>query len=105
MGWTPEELAAMAEADAEIERDFRITREERELARDIDRQAKDPRLVRNAQKARERYWKNPEKYRARDRERYWANREKILARQRARYHARKEAERAEMDAGGAGRDG
>ena len=36
MPFTPEELAEMAAADAEIERSFRITSEERRRSRDLD---------------------------------------------------------------------
>ena len=39
MGWTAEELAEMAAADAEIEADFRLTPEDLALALEIDREA------------------------------------------------------------------
>ena len=39
--WTAEELAEMAAADAEIEREFRLCQEDVDLSRRIDRDAKD----------------------------------------------------------------
>lgn len=40
MNFTPEELAEMARADAEIERDFILTAEEAAESRELDRAAK-----------------------------------------------------------------
>lgn len=50
MKFTPEELAEMAAADAEIEKDFSLTREERISANERDREAK-----RENKTARQRY--------------------------------------------------
>lgn len=90
MGWTDEELAAMAAADAEIEADFRLTPEDLALAREIDREAvfdaKDNVAQRLA--ARQRSYRE-------------ANRERLAAQRKAYYEAnrekRKKAERGERD--------
>ena len=39
MGWTAEELAEMARADAEVEAEFRLTNEDLEFSRSLDRYA------------------------------------------------------------------
>ena len=45
MPFTPEELAEMAAADAEIERSFRITSEERRRSRDLDAEGRCDALI------------------------------------------------------------
>lgn len=79
MGWTSEELAEMAAADAEIEATFRLLPEDLERARNQDRLARfealppERRKVAAQQKA----------YRE-------ANREKVAARKKAWYEANRE---------------
>lgn len=128
MGWTPEELAAMAEADAEIERDFVMTPSERRACN--AREPKKKERSKNALASARWYANNREAVLAKNKAYYYDHREAILTRRRkayqenkeekreyhrayyhehadelrakarAKYHARKEAERAEMDAGG-----
>ena len=79
MGWTSEELAEMAAADAEIEATFRLLPEDMERAREQDRLAQfealppERRKVAAQQKA----------YRE-------ANREKVAAQKKAYYEANRE---------------
>ena len=81
--FTPEELAEMAAADAEIDTEFRLTQEDLERSRELDREAK--------------FWALPmekQKVAAQKKSYYEANREKV--RERARnymreYHAKKRA--------------
>ena len=70
-GFTAEELAEMAAADAEIEVDFAITSDEIRLSRHLDRDAIDQRKP-NAESARSAY----------KREYYQANKERIAAQRR-----------------------
>ena len=74
MAFTKEELAAMEQADAEIEKDFVMTDQER-------------------REARERHRADLEKRRARDRENYRKNRETVLTRNK-RWRDRVKAERS-----------
>ena len=77
--FTPEELAEMAAADAEIEAEFRLTQEERDRSRELDREAKFRALPMGKQKAAE-YQKAY----------YEANREKVAAQQKAYREANRE---------------
>ena len=77
--FTPEELAVMAAADAEIEKTFRLTNEDIKRSREADKAAMFDRLP-------------PEKKKiaAYKRAYYEANREKITARRRAYREAKRE---------------
>ena len=82
MPFTQEELAEMAAADAEIERSFRITSEERRRSRALDAEGRCDALIgtdrhRSAAAQREYYEANREKIAAAKKEYYEANREKI----------------------------
>lgn len=98
--FTPEELAEMAAADAEIEKEFRLTQEDLDRSRELDREAKFRALPMEKQKVAE-YQKayreaNREKVAAQKKAYYEANREKV--RERARnymreYRAKKENRR------------
>ena len=79
MGWTSEELAEMAAADAEIEATFRLLPEDLERARNQDRLARFEALPPERRKvaARQKAW-------------YEANREKVAARQKAYREANRE---------------
>lgn len=103
MGFSPEELAEMAAADAEIEKGFRLTREEREACRMRDLAAAN--LLEKAAQ-RQRYYMahkaelnakakayrdaNKEHVAALRKARYEANREEINARRRAMYAEKKQ---------------
>ena len=76
--FTSEELEELRRADAEIDKSFVITQEER---REIKRRDKKPRRVSEATRLR-----NIERCKAY----YWANRETVLAQQKARYEAHRE---------------
>ena len=73
--FTPEELADMAAADAEIDASFRLTNEDIKRSREADKAAMFDRLP-------------PEKKKIAAKQRAYreANREEINAKQRARYH-------------------
>ena len=100
--WTAEELAEMAAADAEIEREFRLCQEDVDLSRRIDRDAKDDRRNNKERKvaAQQKAWyeANREKVAAQQKAYREANREKYNAYQRE-YQRRKRKERkcAEVD--------
>ena len=100
--FTPEELAAMREADEEIEREFRMTQEEyrasgeREKKIRFDGKSRKEREIAAKQRAyRE---ANREEIAAKQRAYYEANREEIAAKQRAYYEANREAWNAYMRA-------
>lgn len=77
--FTPEELAEMAAADAEIEAEFRLTQEDLDRSRELDREAKFRALPMEKQKV------------AAQRKAYReANREKVAAQQKAYYEANRE---------------
>lgn len=80
MSFTPEELAEMARADAEIEREFILTAEEAAESRELDRDALMARKDKNAKAVAE--------YKRRYRE---ANKEALAEYQRRYYEANKEA--------------
>ena len=73
--FTPEELAEMAAADAEIEAEFRLTQEDLDRSRELDREAKFRALPMEKQKVA-----------AQQKAYYEANREKV--RERARNYMR-----------------
>ena len=92
--FTPEELAAMAAADREIEEEFRLTREEWDAAKARDRSSRYDNLdekgrkIAEAQKAY--YEANREKIAEAKKAYYEANREKIAEAQKAYREANRE---------------
>lgn len=91
--FTLEELAEMAAADEEIERDFCLTREERRASMEEDREVRAGRLD-NLARRRLAYQAeyraaNREKIAAYQAEYYAANREKIAARRKAKREKKK----------------
>ena len=81
--FTPEELAEMAAADAEIEENFSLTNEDLKRSRDLDKEAvlgsKDNREKKIAENQRAYYEANREKIAENKRAYREANREKINA--------------------------
>lgn len=77
--FTPEELAEMEAADAEIEAEFRLTQEDLDRSRELDREAKFRALPMGKQKVAE-YQKAY----------YEANREKVAAQRKAYREANRE---------------
>ena len=77
--FTPEELAEMAAADAEIEAEFRLTQEDLDRSRELDREAKFRALPMEKQKVAA----QKKAYRE-------ANREKVAEYQKAYYEANRE---------------
>lgn len=77
--WSPEELAEMAAADAEIEATFRLTNEDLALCARLDKAARAERLDsrRRKESDRQKAW-------------YAANRAKVLAKQKAYKEANRE---------------
>lgn len=77
--FTPEELAELAAADAEIDASFRLTNEDIKRSREADKAAMFDRLP-------------PEKKKIAAKQRAYreANREEINAKQRARYHTKRQ---------------
>ena len=94
MKFTPEELAEMAAADAEIEKSFRLSIAEIKESRERDREAifcgKSKEGKKIAAHQREYYEANREKIAAHQREYREANREKIAAQKREYYEANRE---------------
>lgn len=92
MGFTAEELAEMARADADIENTFRLTNEDIALGRQLDREAvldgMDARSRKLAEYKRQYYEANREKLAEYQRQYREANREKLAANQR-QYYRRK----------------
>ena len=93
MPFTQEELAEMAAADAEIERSFRITSEERRRSRDLDAEGRCDALIgtdrHRASAASKAYYEaNREKICASKKKYREANREKIAAARKERREAR-----------------
>ena len=95
MSFTPEELAEMARADAEIEREFILTDEEAAESRELDRAAKMERKDKKAKAVAEYHRRYREankealaEYQRRYRE---ANKEALAEYQRRYYEASKEA--------------
>lgn len=101
MPFTPEELAEMAAADAEIERGFRITSEERRRSRDLDAAGRVDALIgtdrhRAAASKKEYREANREKIAAAQKEYREANREKIADYQKKYREANREKINAYM---------
>ena len=94
MGWTSEELAEMAAADAEIEASFRLLPEDMERAREQDRLARFEDLLPARRKVaayqKAYYEANREKLAAYQKAYYEANREKLAAQQKAYREANRE---------------
>ena len=92
--FAPEELAEMAAADAEIEAEFRLTQEDLDRSRELDREAKFRALPMEKQKLaaqRKAYYEaNREKLAAQRKAYYEANREKLAAQRKAYYEANRE---------------
>ena len=85
MPFTPEELAAMAAADAEIEVEFRLTPEDLARSRAQDREA----VLEQMNPERRKIAAQQKAYRE-------ANREKVAAQQKAWYEANRERYNAYM---------
>ena len=92
--FSPEELAEMAAADAEIEKTFRLTNEDIKRSREADKAAMFDRLPPEKKKiaAKQRAYReaNREEIAAKQRAYREANREEINAKARARYHSKKQ---------------
>ena len=92
--FTPEELAEMEAADAEIEAEFRLTQEDLDRSRELDREAKFRALPMEKQKVAAQqkayYEANREKVAAQRKAYYEANREKVAEYQKAYYEANRE---------------
>ena len=92
--FTPEELAEMEAADAEIEAEFRLTQEDLDRSRELDREAKFRALPMGKQKvaAQQKAYReaNREKVAAQQKAYYEANREKVAAQQKAYREANRE---------------
>ena len=92
--FTPEELAEMAAADAEIEAEFRLTQEDLDRSRELDREAKFRALPMEKQKVaaqRKAYLEaNREKVAEYQKAYREANREKVAEYQKAYYEANRE---------------
>lgn len=84
-GFTPEELEAMRLADEEIERDFRITNEDLQESRALDRLAVFDKKDKKEQKvaAQQKAW-------------YEANRERINENRRRKYREHHSADQASL---------
>ena len=95
MSFTPEELAEMARADAEIEREFILTDEEAAESRELDRAAlmarKDKQAKALAERQRRYYEANKEAVAERQRRYYEANKGAVAEYQRRYREANKEA--------------
>ena len=92
--FTPEELAEMAAADAEIEAEFRLTQEDLDRSRELDREARFRALPMEKQKVaaqRKAYLEaNREKVAEYQKAYREANREKVAEYQKAYYEANRE---------------
>ena len=100
--FTSEELAEMAAADAEIEKEFRLTQEDLDRSRDLDREAKFRALPMGKQKVAAQqkayYEANREKVAEYQKAYREANREKVAAQQKAYYEANREKVAAQQKA-------
>ena len=100
MKFTPEELAEMAAADAEIEANFIMTQSEIDFSRELDKTTRFEKLTGDKQKVaaqRKAYYEaNREKVAAQRKAYYEANREKVAAQQKAYREANREAYNAYM---------
>ena len=94
MMFTPEELAEMVAADAEIEKEFRLTQEDLDRSRELDLEAKFQALPAEKQKLakyqKAYYEANREKVAAQQKAYYEANREKVAAQRKAYREANRE---------------
>ena len=94
MAFTPEELAEMAAADAEIEASFCLEQSDIDRSRDLDRTARFEALPPEKRKvaAQQKAWyeANREKVAAQQKAWYEANREKVAAQQKAYREANRE---------------
>ena len=92
--FTPEELAEMVAADAEIEKEFRLTQEDLDRSRELDLEAKFQALPAEKQKLakyqKAYYEANREKVAAQKKAYREANREKVAAQQKAYREANRE---------------
>lgn len=93
---TPEELAAMRAADEEIDRTFRLTAEDRQLSKKLDRDAMQQRGKRT--KARQRTPEQRERNRAYLKARYWGDHESALEYRRRYYAEHREEQIAQVAA-------
>ena len=100
MPFTPEELAEMAAADAEIEASFRLEQADLDRSRDLDRQAHfdglDPEKQRVAARQKAWYEANKDKVAARQKAYWEANKDKVAAQQKAYREANKDKYNAYM---------
>lgn len=93
MSFTPEELAAMAAADAQIEAEFKLTYEEVQLSRRLDAYAvwqrssweEIEKRELNKQKHQRDYQKGNERKKQYQREYYQRNKQRCIARKKAWY--------------------
>ena len=95
MAFTAEELAEMRRADEEIEREFRLTRDdlirEREMAREIRLERMPPEKRRIAEYQRAYYEANRDSIAEYQRAYYEANRDSIAEKKRAYYEANRDS--------------
>ena len=100
MPLTAEELRAMRLADEEIERNFQLTADDIDRAREMDRVAlfekKDAAAQREVARRKAYYEAHREKIAAQQKAYYEAHREKIAARRKAYYEAHREEEAAQQ---------
>ena len=100
MPFTPEELAEMAAADAEIEATFRLEQADLDRSKDMDREAHfeslPPEKRKLAAQQKAYYEANREKLAAKQKAYYEANREKVAAQQKAYREANREKYTAYM---------
>ena len=100
MPFTPEELAEMAAADAEIEASFRLEQADLDRSRDLDRQAHfdglDPEKRRVAAQQKAYREANKDKVAAQQKAYREANKDKVAAQQKAYREANREKYNAYM---------
>ena len=100
--FTPEELAEMAAADAEIEAEFRLEQDDLERSRELDKIARFESLPPEKRKvaAQKKAYReaNREKVAAQQKAYREANREKVAAQQKAYYEANREKVAAQQKA-------
>ena len=99
MAFTQEELAAMERADAEIEKDFAMTDQERREARERDREnrnlERDPKARKNAERCLNYYYKHREDRLAKVAVYHKEHAEEISKRKKRYYRKNRETIRAE----------
>ena len=100
MPFTPEELAEMEAADAEIEASFQLEQADLDRSRELDRQAHfdglDPEEQRVAAQRKAWYEANTDKVAAQQKAYREANKDKVAAQQKAWYEANREKYNAYM---------